>query len=155
VFCDDLRIDEGEADYKALKSVLDGSVAAAAEILLICATSNRRHLLPEKIVDELAGTQGAHGETQAGEAVEEGISLAGRFGLWINFYPCHEDEYMATVAPWLRHIGRDEAAIAAPRPPALVWALVSCCKSARRFSLELLKDLFSGCDPLEWRGVDV
>ncbi|WP_163583593.1 DUF815 domain-containing protein, partial [Klebsiella pneumoniae] len=78
--------DDGEAGYKALKSVLDGSVAAATDNLLIYATSNRRHLLPEKMADNLGGTHGEHGEIHPGEAVEEKISLSERFGLWISFY---------------------------------------------------------------------
>ncbi|HSI51125.1 MAG TPA: ATP-binding protein, partial [Ideonella sp.] len=81
VFCDDLSFDEGEAGYKALKSILDGSISAAGDNVLIYATSNRRHLLPEKMVDNLAGTHGEHGEIHPGEAVEEKISLSERFGL--------------------------------------------------------------------------
>ncbi|RZL40391.1 MAG: ATP-binding protein [Rubrivivax sp.] len=131
VFCDDLSFDEGEASYKALKSVLDGSVAAAGDNVLIYATSNRRHLLPEKMVDNLAGTRGEHGEIHPGEAVEEKISLSERFGLWISFYPFSQDEYLAIVAQWLRHFGLDETAIAGARQPALVWALERGSRSGR------------------------
>ncbi|PTT91318.1 AAA family ATPase [Pelomonas sp. HMWF004] len=131
VFCDDLSFDEGEASYKALKSVLDGSVAAAGDNVLIYATSNRRHLLPEKMVDNLAGTRGEHGEIHPGEAVEEKISLSERFGLWISFYPFSQDEYLAIVAQWLRHFGLDDAAIAVARQPALVWALERGSRSGR------------------------
>lgn len=131
VFCDDLSFDEGEASYKALKSVLDGSVAAASDNLLIYATSNRRHLLPEKMVDNLGGTRGEHGEIHPGEAVEEKISLSERFGLWISFYPFSQDEYLAIVAQWLRHFGLDDAAIAAARQPSLIWALERGSRSGR------------------------
>ncbi|RTL15339.1 MAG: ATP-binding protein [Burkholderiales bacterium] len=131
VFCDDLSFDEGEAGYKALKSVLDGSVSAAADNLLIYATSNRRHLLPEKMADNLGGTHGEHGEIHPGEAVEEKISLSERFGLWISFYPFSQNEYLAIVAQWLRHFGLDDAAIEAARQPALVWALERGSRSGR------------------------
>ena len=131
VFCDDLSFDEGEASYKALKSVLDGSVAAASDNVLIYATSNRRHLLPEKMVDNLGGTRGEHGEIHPGEAVEEKISLSERFGLWISFYPFSQDEYLAIVAQWLRHFGLDDAAIAAARQPSLIWALERGSRSGR------------------------
>lgn len=131
VFCDDLSFDEGEASYKALKSVLDGSVAAASENLLIYATSNRRHLLPEKMADNLGGTHGEHGEIHPGEAVEEKISLSERFGLWISFYPFSQAEYLTIVAQWLSHFGLDDAAIEAARQPALVWALERGSRSGR------------------------
>jgi predicted AAA+ superfamily ATPase len=131
VFCDDLSFDEGEASYKALKSVLDGSVAAAGDNVLIYATSNRRHLLPEKMVDNLAGKHGEHGEIHPGEAVEEKISLSERFGLWISFYPFSQNEYLAIVAQWLRHFGLGEAAIAAARQPSLIWALERGSRSGR------------------------
>ncbi|MFG6468594.1 ATP-binding protein [Roseateles sp. BYS87W] len=131
VFCDDLSFDEGEASYKALKSILDGSVAAASENVLIYATSNRRHLLPEKMADNLSGKRGEHGEIHPGEAVEEKISLSERFGLWISFYPFSQDEYLTIVAQWLRHFGLSEAAIEANRQEALVWALERGSRSGR------------------------
>ncbi len=131
VFCDDLSFDEGEASYKALKSILDGSVAAASENVLIYATSNRRHLLPERMVDDLGGKHGENGEIHPGEAVEEKISLSERFGLWISFYPFSQNEYLAIVAQWLRHFGLDEAAIEANRQEALVWALERGSRSGR------------------------
>jgi predicted AAA+ superfamily ATPase len=131
VFCDDLSFDEGEASYKALKSVLDGSVAAAGENVLIYATSNRRHLLPERMADNLGGTHGEHGEIHPGEAVEEKISLSERFGLWISFYPFSQDEYLAIVAQWLRHFGLVDEAITAARQDALIWALERGSRSGR------------------------
>lgn len=131
VFCDDLSFDEGEASYKALKSVLDGSVNAASENVLIYATSNRRHLLPERMSDNLSGTHAETGEIHPGEAVEEKISLSERFGLWISFYPFSQNEYLAIVAQWLRHFGLSDAAIEAARQPSLVWALERGSRSGR------------------------
>ena len=131
VFCDDLSFDEGEPGYKALKSVLDGSVAQASDNLLIYATSNRRHLLPEYMKENLSYQHTADGEVHPGEVVEEKISLSERFGLWISFYPFTQDEYLAIVAQWLRSFGVDEAAIAAARQDSLVWALERGSRSGR------------------------
>lgn len=131
VFCDDLSFDEGEAGYKALKSVLDGSVAQAGDNVLIVATSNRRHLLPEYMQENLSYKHTADGEVHPGEGVEEKISLSERFGLWISFYPFSQDEYLAIVAQWLRAFGLDEPRIAAARPEALVWALERGSRSGR------------------------
>lgn len=131
VFCDDLSFDEGEPGYKALKSVLDGSVAAAGDNLLIYATSNRRHLLPETMKDNLGARYDEDGELHPGEAVEEKISLSERFGLWISFYPFSQDEYLAIVAQWLRAFGVGEDAIAAARQESLVWALERGSRSGR------------------------
>jgi hypothetical protein len=131
VFCDDLSFDEGEAGYKALKSVLDGSVAQASDNLLIYATSNRRHLLPEYMAENLTYQHTEDGEVHPGEVVEEKISLSERFGLWISFYPFTQDEYLAIVAQWLRSFGIDEAAIAAARQESLVWALERGSRSGR------------------------
>lgn len=131
VFCDDLSFDEGEPGYKALKSVLDGSVAQASDNLLVYATSNRRHLLPEYMKDNLSYQHTEDGEVHPGEVVEEKISLSERFGLWISFYPFSQAEYLAIVAQWLRHHGLDEARIAAAQPEALVFALERGSRSGR------------------------
>ncbi len=131
VFCDDLSFDEGEPGYKALKSVLDGSVAQASDNLLVYATSNRRHLLPEYMKENLSYTHTDDGEVHPGEVVEEKISLSERFGLWISFYPFSQGEYLAIVAQWLRHFGVAEGAIEAARPHALVWALERGSRSGR------------------------
>ncbi len=131
IFCDDLSFDEGESGYKALKSVLDGSVAAAAENLLVYATSNRRHLLPEYKKDNLTVKHTDDGEIHPGEVIEEKISLSERFGLWLSFYPFSQEEYLTIVAQWLQHFGCDEAAIAAARQPSLVWALERGSRSGR------------------------
>ncbi len=131
IFCDDLSFDAGESGYKALKSVLDGSIAAAGDNLLVYATSNRRHLLPETMQDNLAARHDADGELHPGEAVEEKISLSERFGLWLSFYPFSQAEYLAIVDQWLRHFGADDATVAAARGDALVWALERGSRSGR------------------------
>jgi len=131
VFCDDLSFDEGEPGYKALKSILDGSVAQASENVLIYATSNRRHLLPEYMKENLTYQHLENGEVHPGEVVEEKISLSERFGLWVSFYPFSQDEYLAIVAQWLRGAGVGETAIAAARQESLVWALERGSRSGR------------------------
>ena len=131
VFCDDLSFDEGEPGYKALKSVLDGSVAQASDNVLIYATSNRRHLLPEYMKDNLSYQHTEDGEVHPGEVIEEKISLSERFGLWVSFYPFTQAEYLAIVAQWLRHFGVDDDAIAAARQESLVWALERGSRSGR------------------------
>ncbi|MGB7420673.1 MAG: ATP-binding protein [Comamonas sp.] len=131
VFCDDLSFDEGEPGYKALKSILDGSVAAATPNVLIYATSNRRHLLPEYMKENLSYTHTDDGEVHPGEVVEEKISLSERFGLWVSFYPFNQDEYLAITAQWLAHFNVAPAAIEAARPEALLWALERGSRSGR------------------------
>jgi len=131
IFCDDLSFEDGEGGYKALKSILDGSVAASTPNVLIYATSNRRHLLPEHMKDNLTYTHTEDGEVHPGEVIEEKISLSERFGLWISFYPFSQDEYLAIVAQWLRSLGASEAVIQAAGPEALVWALERGSRSGR------------------------
>ena len=131
VFCDDLSFDEGEPGYKALKSVLDGSVAQSSDNVLIYATSNRRHLLPEYMKENLSYVHTEDGEVHPGEVVEEKTSLSERFGLWVSFYPFSQDEYLAIVAQWLRHFGADEGVIGTARQDALVWALERGSRSGR------------------------
>ena len=131
VFCDDLSFEEGEAGYKALKSILDGSVSASSDNVLIYATSNRRHLLPEYMKENLSYTHTDDGEVHPGEVVEEKISLSERFGLWVSFYPFSQDEYLAITAQWLASFGVPAAAISAARPEALVWALERGSRSGR------------------------
>lgn len=131
VFCDDLSFDEGEPGYKALKSILDGSVAASTPNVLVYATSNRRHLLPEYMKDNLSYQHTEDGEVHPGEVIEEKISLSERFGLWVSFYPFSQDEYLAIVAQWLAALGASPAAIDAARPESLVWALERGSRSGR------------------------
>jgi predicted AAA+ superfamily ATPase len=131
VFCDDLSFEDGEPGYKALKSILDGSVSAASPNVLIYATSNRRHLLPEYMKENLTYTHTAEGEVHPGEVVEEKISLSERFGLWVSFYPFSQDEYLTIVAQWLSSFGVAPTDIEASRPLALVWALERGSRSGR------------------------
>jgi predicted AAA+ superfamily ATPase len=142
VFCDDLSFDDGEPGYKALKSVLDGSVAAATPNMLIYATSNRRHLLPEYMSENLAYTHTEDGEVHPGEGVEEKISLSERFGLWVSFYPFNQEEYLQIAAQWMASLGVARGAIDAARPEALVWALERGSRSGR-VALQFARD-FAG-----------
>ena len=131
LFCDDLSFDEGEGSYKALKAALDGSVAAPPENVLIYATSNRRHLMPEYMRENLDTKYQEDGEIHPGETVEEKISLSERFGLWLSFYPFRQDDYVDIVAHWLAQYGADAALIDAARAEALQFALLRGSRSGR------------------------
>ncbi len=131
IYCDDISFEEGDGSYKALKSILDGSVSAGAPNLLVYATSNRRHLLPEYMSENLSYKHTEDGEVHPGEVVEEKISLSERFGLWISFYPFSQSEYLAIVAQWLRGFGVPEAQISAAQKESLVWALERGSRSGR------------------------
>jgi len=131
VFCDDLSFEEGEPGYKALKVALDGSVAAQSDNLLIYATSNRRHLMPEYMRENLDAKHQEDGEIHPGETVEEKISLSERFGLWVSFYPFRQDDYLAIVAHWLSSFGCGEHEIEAARADALRFALERGSRSGR------------------------
>ncbi len=131
IYCDDLSFEEGEPGYKAMKSILDGSVSAATPNVLVYATSNRRHLLPEYMTDNLAQQKSENGEIHPGEVVEEKISLSERFGLWVSFYPFSQDEYLRVVAQWLSALGVSADDIEASKPEALVWALERGSRSGR------------------------
>ena len=131
VFCDDLSFEEGEPGYKALKSILDGSIAAATLNVLIYATSNRRHLLPEYMAENLTYSRADDGEIHPGEVVEEKISLSERFGLWVSFYPFSQNEYLSIVDQWLSSFGISQSAMVAARPASLVWALERGSRSGR------------------------
>ncbi|WP_374326865.1 ATP-binding protein [Azonexus sp.] len=130
IFCDDLSFEAGETAYKALKSVLDGSVAAPPANVLIYATSNRRHLMPEYMSENLE-VQRVGDEIHPGEAVEEKVSLSERFGLWISFYPFSQDDYLAVFAHWAREFGVAAAVIAGSEREALNWALSRGSRSGR------------------------
>ena len=131
IFCDDLSFEEGESGYKALKSILDGSVAAASPNVLVYATSNRRHLLPEYMAENLSYTHTPDGEVHPGEVVEEKISLSERFGLWVSFYPFSQEEYLTIVGQWLAALGVPTAVATVAQPEALVWALERGSRSGR------------------------
>ena len=117
-------------------------MSQASDNVLIYATSNRRHLLPEYMKENLTYQHLENGEVHPGEVIEEKISLSERFGLWISFYPFSQDEYLAIVAQWLRGFGVDAAAIAAARPESLVWALERGSRSGR-VAFQFAKD-YSG-----------
>ena len=132
IFCDDLSFEEGEAGYKALKSILDGSVSAASDNVLIYATSNRRHLLPEYMKENLSYTHTDDGEVHPGEVIEEKISLSERFGLWVSFYPFSQEEYLSIVMQWLTSLGfKDQGGLELAKPEALIWALERGSRSGR------------------------
>ena len=128
VFCDDLTFEAAESGYVALKVVLDGSISATSENVLIYATSNRRHLMPEYMAENLE-TRYVGDEIHPGETVEEKISLSERFGLWVSFYPFDQDEYLDIVAHWLKHFGADPGEKS--KEEALQWALQKGSRSGR------------------------
>ena len=134
VFCDDLSFDANEPGYKALKMMLDGSIAAPSVNVLIYATSNRRHLLPEYFSENLE-TRHLGEEVHPGESVEEKISLSERFGVWISFYPFSQDDYLAAVDQWLRvheaALSRDVATIEAVHREAIQFSLQRGSRSGR------------------------
>jgi len=131
IFCDDLSFEEGEGGYKALKVALDGSIAAQSDNVLIYATSNRRHLMPERMADNASYTHDDNGDLHPGETVEEKISLSERFGLWVSFYPFKQDDYLEIADHWLRHFGCTPQQIAVARADALRWALQRGSRSGR------------------------
>ncbi|ASK26432.1 ATP-binding protein [Neisseria chenwenguii] len=128
VFCDDLSFEAGDETYKALKTALDGGLSQRCPNVLVYATSNRRHLMPE-YMDENLGTTGARGEIHQKEAVEEKVSLSDRFGLWLSFYPFDQNDYLQAVENWLADFGVvfDETA----RKAALQWAQMRGNRSGR------------------------
>ena len=130
LYCDDLSFEADEPGYKALKVVLDGSIAAASDNVLIYATSNRRHLMPEYMHENLE-TKHIGEEIHPGETVEEKVSLSERFGLWVSFYPFDQDEYLTIVAHWLGHFGAKGALTETVRKEALQWALMRGSRSGR------------------------
>ncbi len=130
IFCDDLSFEEGEIAYKALKSVLDGSIASLPENVLIYATSNRRHLMPE-YQDENLNRQKIREEIHPGEAIEEKVSLSERFGLWLSFYPMAQDEYLRICRYWLTQFGASEDLLQNMQTPALQWSLMRGARNGR------------------------
>ena len=130
LFCDDLTFESGEPGYIALKVALDGSISTTSENLLIYATSNRRHLMPEYMGENLE-TKYVGDEIHPGETVEEKISLSERFGLWVTFYPFDQDEYLGIVAHWLKTFGCGAKEIGAAREEGLQWALQRGSRSGR------------------------
>jgi len=130
LFCDDLSFEADDASYKSLKAVLDGSIAAPPENVLIYATSNRRHLLPEYRQENL-DTRVVQGEIHHGEGVEEKISLSERFGMWLSFYPYSQEAYLRITDHWLEELGAPTTADLDIRTEALQWALKRGSRSGR------------------------
>ena len=153
IFCDDLSFEEGEAGYKALKVALDGSISAQSDNVLIYATSNRRHLMPEKMSDNAGYSHGDDGDLHPGETVEEKISLSERFGLWLSFYPFKQDDYLDIVAHWLQSFGCTPQQIEEARADALRWALQRGSRSGR-VAWQFAKD-YAGKLPPAQEQVDV
>ncbi|MBU2887113.1 ATP-binding protein [Gilvimarinus agarilyticus] len=128
IFCDDLSFEEGESNYKALKSALDGSIIAPGDNVLFYATSNRRHLMPHKMSENLE-TELVDGDIRPGDTIEEKTSLSERFGLWLSFYPFRQEEYMQAAQAWVEHLGGewdDEV-----RAAALRWSMTRGSRSGR------------------------
>lgn len=125
LFCDDLSFDAGDQHYKSLKAVLDGGIAGRPENVVLYATSNRRHLMPRDMIENEA-----QAAIHATEAIEEKVSLSDRFGLWLGFHPCDQDEYLAMIAGYLRAYGMD-----IPqedwRGAALEWQITRGARSGR------------------------
>ena len=130
LYCDDLSFEADEPGYKALKVVLDGSIAAASENCLIYATSNRRHLMPEFMQENLEYKHIGE-EIHPGETSEEKVSLSERFGLWVSFYPFDQDEYLKIVAVWLEHFKVADTRSDGVKHAALQWALQRGSRSGR------------------------
>ncbi len=130
LFCDDLSFTADDPSYKALKAVLDGSISAAPDNVMLCVTSNRRHLLPEFMSENLDARL-IDGELHQGEAVEEKISLSERFGLWLSFHPFSQDDYLAIVAYWLEALGYTPGLTAENRQAALQWGLQRGSRNGR------------------------
>jgi hypothetical protein len=138
LYCDDLSFEADDPSYKALKAVLEGSIAAPPDNVLVYATSNRRHLMPEPQQENLDARL-VGGEIHHGESVEERISLSERFGLWLSFYPFDQEQYLAIVDHWLRRLAAPGIAVPEVRSAALQWALARGSRSgrvARQFALD-------------------
>jgi uncharacterized protein len=131
IFCDDLSFESGEPGYKAMKSILDGSISGMPDNLLVYATSNRRHLMPEKMSENLETVHAADGEIHPGETTEEKVSLSERFGLWLSFYPVDQEQYLTICTHWLQHFGLDQDSALAARQEALLWSLSRGSRSGR------------------------
>jgi uncharacterized protein len=134
VFCDDLSFDAGDGSYKSLKAILDGSIAASTPNVLLYATSNRRHLIPEYF-HENEETKYVGDEVHFGESVEEKVSLSERFGLWISFYPFSQEDYLAAVYSWIKQLGgplpTELETLALIERDCLQWALQRGSRSGR------------------------
>lgn len=131
IFCDDISFEEGETGYKGLKTVLDGSIAGKSDNTLIYATSNRKHLMPERIDDNLSYRTDHNGEIHPGEVIEEKVSLSERFGLWISIYGFNQEQYLTAVSQWLTAYGIDMAGNEEIEKEAIRWATYRGSRSGR------------------------
>jgi uncharacterized protein len=131
LFCDDLSFEPSDASYKALKAALDGSLAGPGDNALIYATSNRRHLMPEFMRENLDAAYDADGELHPGESTEEKVSLSERFGLWLSFYPFRQEDFLDIVEHWLQRFGVDAATFGQAHVEALQFALARGSRSGR------------------------
>lgn len=133
LFCDDLAFEAGEGSYKAMKAVLDGSISAGGDNVIVYATSNRRHLMPEKASDNLESHLDEDGLLHPAETIEEQLSLSERFGIWLSFYPFSQDEYLDIVKKWLAvlKVDPERAASDDMRFSALQFALERGSRSGR------------------------
>ncbi len=131
IFCDDLSFEANDPGYKSLKVALDGSIAAASENMLIYATSNRRHLMPERMSENLEARHAEDGEIHPGETTEEKISLSERFGLWLSFYPFDQEQYLAVAEHWVNELAPQLKDKEAMRKAALLWALERGARNGR------------------------
>jgi predicted AAA+ superfamily ATPase len=144
VFADDLSFEAGDAAYKALKSVLDGGVSAPTENMLVYATSNRRHLMPERLSENAEAVHTDDGEIHPGETTEEKISLSERFGLWLSFYPFDQEQYLDIAHYWVVVLaGRAKFDEVAFRKAALLWALERGGRSGR-IAYQFARDFAGG-----------
>jgi len=130
IYCDDLSFSDNDDYYKSLKMILDGSISRTPDNLLIYATSNRRHLMPEIMQDNL-DSNFINEELHPSEAVEEKISLSERFGLWLAFHPFNQDQYLCIVDHWLDNFGIEATSDTETRQQALQWALEHGSRSGR------------------------
>ncbi len=125
VFCDDLSFDGNDASYKSLKAVLEGGIEGRPENVILYATSNRRHLLARDMIENERSTA-----INPGEAVEEKVSLSDRFGLWLGFHKCSQDEYLDMVRGYCKHFGVNVPAEQLERE-ALEWSTTRGSRSGR------------------------
>jgi uncharacterized protein len=130
IYCDDLSFESNDASYKALKVILDGSISDTPDNVLIYATSNRRHLMPEYMSDNQQ-SQMIEGELHLNEAIEEKISLSERFGLWLSFHPFNQLQYLSIVDHWISRLDIDSSDRESMQKAALQWALAHGSRSGR------------------------
>jgi uncharacterized protein len=134
VFCDDLSFDEGDTSYKSLKAALEGGIEGRPDNVVFYATSNRRHLMPRDMMENERSTA-----ISPHEAVEEKVSLSDRFGLWLGFHRCSQDEYLEMVRGYAEHY-RLKIAAAQLRAEALEWATTRGSRSGR-IAWQFVQDL--------------